>query len=67
MEALIESEMQQIDLDITPARGQYADVRYSESKELYEHGRAVVEMDDFDDSDEKLLLYRQSTFSNLGE
>lgn len=67
MEALIESEMLNIDMEASPARGLYSDVRYSKSEEFYADDSVVVKMDDFDDCDEKLLLYRQLTFSNMGE
>ncbi|KAA8538057.1 hypothetical protein F0562_027363 [Nyssa sinensis] len=74
MEALIESEMQLIESDDLPSTGQSSQVQFSESKELYTNNRSVVEMDydgdqslDFNDNDEKMLLYRQLTFSNIGE
>ncbi|KAK9270826.1 hypothetical protein L1049_026412 [Liquidambar formosana] len=73
MDALIESEMQQIDSDNLP-RGVYSRVQFSESEEPYVRDRSIVEMEyegesslDFDDNDEKTLLYRQLTFANLGE
>ncbi|CAL5348753.1 unnamed protein product [Camellia sinensis] len=64
MEVLIESEMELLE----------AEVQFSESKELYTDKQSIVEMGyegrqslDFEDSDEKMLLYRQLTFSNLGD
>ncbi|KAK2984655.1 hypothetical protein RJ640_006638, partial [Escallonia rubra] len=74
MEALIESEMQTIELDNTPASGQVSQVQLSEAQEDHLDDRTIIEMDyegedelDFDDNDEKLLLSRQLTFANLGE
>ena len=73
MDALIESETQLIESDGWPLRGQYSQGQVSESKELYMEEQSVVEMDydgaedlDFDEGDEKMLLHRQLTFSNLG-
>ncbi|KAK3019878.1 hypothetical protein RJ639_004186 [Escallonia herrerae] len=73
MEALIESEMQTIEMDNTPESGQVSQVQLSEAQEDHLDDRTIIEMDyegedelDFDDSDEKLLLYRQLTFANLG-
>ncbi|GFS46773.1 major facilitator superfamily protein [Actinidia rufa] len=73
MEALIESETQLIESDGWPLRGQYSQGQVSESKELYMEEQSIVEMDydgaeslDFDEGDEKMLLHRQLTFSNLG-
>lgn len=64
MEVLIESEMELLE----------SEVQFSESKELYTDKQSIVEMGyegrqslDFEDSDEKMLLYRQLTFSNLGD
>ncbi|CAL5414906.1 unnamed protein product [Camellia sinensis] len=64
MEVLIESEMELLE----------AEVQFSESKELYTDKQSIVEMGyegrqslDFEDSDEKMLLYRQLTFSNSGD
>ncbi|KAK3033890.1 hypothetical protein RJ639_033525 [Escallonia herrerae] len=74
MEALIESELQTIEVDNTPASGQVSQVQLSEVQEDRLDDRTIIEMDyegedelDFDDSDEKLLLYRQLTFANLGK
>lgn len=65
MEALIESEMQVMDSENSPA---------TEQKALYADERTIVEMEyegedplGFDDSDEKMLIYRQLTFSNMGQ
>ncbi|KAI8003544.1 Protein spinster [Camellia lanceoleosa] len=64
MEVLIESEMELLE----------SEVQFSESKELYTDKQSIVEMGyegrqslDFEDSDEKMLLHRQLTFSNLGD
>lgn len=64
MEVLIESEMELLE----------SEVQFSESKELYTDKQSIVEMGyegrqslDFEDSDEKMLLYRQLTFSNVGD
>lgn len=64
MEVLIESEMELLE----------SEVQFSESKELYTDKQSIVEMGyegrqslDFEDSDEKMLLYRQLSFSNLGD
>lgn len=68
MEALIESEMQQIELDNSPTDEEFSQVRFSESGERfgqeldYELGNGV----DLED-DEKILLYHQLTFSNSGK
>ncbi|KAJ4701315.1 Major facilitator superfamily [Melia azedarach] len=76
MEALIESEMQQLELEIgdMPSGGEYSQVIVFESEVTSVKDRSVIEMDyeeeglDLDgDDDEKTLLYRQLTFSNLGE
>ncbi|KAK9272425.1 hypothetical protein L1049_002798 [Liquidambar formosana] len=72
MNALIESEMQQIEADNSPSREEYFHV--SESEDLYRKEQSVIEIDygveeslELDDSDEKSLLSHQLTFSNLGE
>lgn len=74
MEALIESEMLQIESGNSPADGQNSQVLLSESEEPSVGNRVVIELEygvedglDFDDDDgddEKTLLYRQLTFSN---
>lgn len=69
MDALIESEMQQIDFDNPPSGAEYSQVRFSGSDELT---RSVIDIDyeeedggvDTDDSDEKTLLYSRLTFSS---
>lgn len=68
MDALIESEMQMLESD-----GWYPR-QLPELKELYLDEQSIVEIDyeggreslDFGDDDEKTVLYRQLTFSNLG-
>ncbi|KAL5777167.1 hypothetical protein ACOSP7_010093 [Xanthoceras sorbifolium] len=74
MEALIESEMQQLESCDLLADEVYTQVQFPESDLPYISDRTVVEVDykeedglDLDDNDEKKLLYRQLTFSNLGE
>lgn len=69
MEALIESEMLQIESESSPVAGEFSQVQFSESEELYP---TVIDVDyegedilDLDDEDEKTLLYRQLTISNL--
>lgn len=70
MEALIECEMQQLECDAWPAGGVYSQDQLSGSDVK---DRSVIEVDyeedgiDLDENDEKILLYRQLTFSNLGE
>ncbi|KAJ0024947.1 hypothetical protein Pint_08329 [Pistacia integerrima] len=71
MEALIESEMQQLESDDWPAGGEYSQVQLSGSDVTYSKERSVIEVDyeedglDLDENDEKILLHRQLTFSNL--
>ncbi|KAF3445801.1 hypothetical protein FNV43_RR10978 [Rhamnella rubrinervis] len=72
MEALIESEMLQIESESSPAAGEFSQVQFSESEELFVKDRTVIDIDyegedilDLNDDDEKTLLYRQLTFSNL--
>ncbi|KAL5846798.1 hypothetical protein ACOSQ3_010322 [Xanthoceras sorbifolium] len=74
MEALIESEMQQLESCDLLADEVYTQVQFPESDLPCIQDRTVVEVDykeedglDLDDNDEKKLLYRQLTFSNLGE
>lgn len=65
MDVLIDSEMQQIEFDSSFASKQYTEVRPSESKEHYPDGMEVAQIAPLDESEEKLLLYRQLTFANL--
>ncbi|KAJ4836238.1 hypothetical protein Tsubulata_042763 [Turnera subulata] len=74
MEALIESEMQRIRSDDLPTSQQNSRFGFGEQEEPSVKDRTVIEMDyvgdesmDLDDDDEKSLLYRQLTFTNLGE
>lgn len=74
MEALIESEMQQLMSDNLPGAGECSQYQFSEAEDASLKDRTVIEMDyegddslDLDDNDEKILLYPQLTFSNLGE
>ena len=73
MEALIESEMQQIESDNIYAGTEHPRAQLLESEDADVNYRSVIEIDyersssvDFEEND-KLLLYRQLTFSNLGE
>ncbi|GMN45313.1 hypothetical protein TIFTF001_014505 [Ficus carica] len=73
MEALIESEMVQIESGNSHAYGQHSQVQFSELEESSIENRAVIELEygvedglEFDDDDdENTLLYRQLTFSNM--
>ncbi|CAN6679097.1 unnamed protein product [Malus baccata var. baccata] len=75
MEGLIESEMQQIELEDSPTGEEYSRAWFPESEELYLNDRTVIEVEyegedtldaDADaDDDEQTLLYRQLTFANL--
>ncbi|XP_021638211.2 uncharacterized protein LOC110633772 isoform X1 [Hevea brasiliensis] len=74
MQALIESEMEQLMLDDSPRSGEYSQVQLFEAEEPSVKDRSVIEMNyegedglDLDADDEKMVLYRQLTFSNLGE
>lgn len=74
MEALIESEMQLIESDDVCVGTEYPLARLLESEDANVKDRSIIEVDyersssvDFEESDEKLLLYRRLTFSNLGE
>lgn len=74
MQALIETEMEQLMLDDSPRSGESAQVQLFEAEELSVKDRSVIEMNyeeenglDLEDDDEKLMLYHQLTFSNLGE
>lgn len=75
MEVLVESEMQQIELDNSPRGEEHSRMQFPESEELFVNDRTVVDMDyeeekglvgDADD-DEQALLYRQLTFANLSQ
>ncbi|PIA52225.1 hypothetical protein AQUCO_01000239v1 [Aquilegia coerulea] len=74
MEVLIESEMEQIEFDNPPAGGEYSQLRFSGSDE-HVGKQSVIEIDyeeddglgQIDESDEKMLLSRELTFSNLGD
>ncbi|KAF5198101.1 Major facilitator superfamily protein [Thalictrum thalictroides] len=75
MEVLIESEMEQIESDNPPAGGEYSQLRFSGTDEHagkesvieidYEEDGGLGQIDD--ESDEKTLLSRELTFSNLGD
>lgn len=73
MEALIESEMQLLSLDPLSLTGQYSLVKSSENQESYNDEKTVEEMDynedglDFEDGDDKTLIYRRPTSSNFAE
>lgn len=73
MEALIESEMQQLNLDdMSPDGVGTGDL--VDGSDIYGGERSVIDVHyegedstDIEDADEKMLLYRQLTLSNLGE
>ncbi|KAF9623785.1 hypothetical protein IFM89_005292 [Coptis chinensis] len=65
MQALIESEMQQIEFDNPPA-GEYSKFLFSKSDEPYGKEN-VIEIDYEEESDDKMLLSHQLTSSNIGE
>ncbi|XP_030453476.1 uncharacterized protein LOC115675025 [Syzygium oleosum] len=73
MEALIESEMQQLNLDdMSPDGVGTGDL--VDGSDIYGRERSVIDVHyegedstDIEDADEKMLLYRQLTLSNLGE
>ncbi|KAB1210267.1 hypothetical protein CJ030_MR6G013338 [Morella rubra] len=73
MQALIESEMQQLEEDDFPSREEYFDVHVSGTKELNGKEKSDMNIDfreeslDLDDNDEKSLLSHQLTVSNMGE
>lgn len=74
MEALIESEMQQMESDNICAGTEYPRAQLLESEDAYVNDRGVTEIDyegrsspDFEENDDKMLLHHQLTFSNLGE
>ncbi|GLT93822.1 hypothetical protein SLE2022_115960 [Rubroshorea leprosula] len=74
MEALIESEMQEILTSQLPEGGEYSQSQLSKTEESYVRDRSVIEVEyesdddhDTDENDENAFLYRQLTFSNLGE
>ncbi|XP_015060140.1 protein spinster homolog 3-like [Solanum pennellii] len=73
MEALIESEMQLLSLDPSSLTGQYSLVKSSENQESYNDEKIVEEMDynedglDFEDGDDKTLIYRRPMSSKFAE
>lgn len=74
MEALIEAEMGELLSENLPGVGESSQDQVSGSKEPSVKDRSIIDMDyeneggsDIDENDEKTLLYRQLTFSNLGE
>lgn len=71
MEALIESEMQHLELHDSPAGVDlFNQVHLPQSDLPSGQDKTVIEMDyekDLDDHDEKTWLYRQLTFSNMGK
>ncbi|KAM5575750.1 hypothetical protein ABKV19_014609 [Rosa sericea] len=73
MEVLIESEMQQIELENSPRGEEHSQMRFPESEELFVNDRTVIDVEyegekglvgDAED-DEQVLLYRQLTFANM--
>ncbi|XP_060171307.1 uncharacterized protein LOC132602483 [Lycium barbarum] len=73
MEALIESEMQLLALDPSALSGQYSLVKSSENQESYLDEKTIDEMDfsedglDFEDGEDRTLIYRRSTISKFAE
>ncbi|CBI40991.3 unnamed protein product, partial [Vitis vinifera] len=73
MQALIDSEMQQMDRDELPSGEEYSQLHFSETKEPNDKERSVIEIEygdenlDVDDNDKKTLLPNQQKFSHLGE
>lgn len=73
MEILIESEMQELELDGSSPGGEHSQVQSSSSERVFVQDRSIINIDygkddDFDlDDDDETLLYRQSTFSNLAK
>ncbi|XP_059642105.1 uncharacterized protein LOC132284062 isoform X1 [Cornus florida] len=75
MDAMIESEMQQMGSDNLPFGEEYSQlVRVPESDELHGNEKSVIEIDyegeeslDLDENDEKRLLSHQLTFSDFGK
>ncbi|KAH8502807.1 hypothetical protein H0E87_014195 [Populus deltoides] len=74
MTALIELEMQQLEADDSPLREEHTRLNVSETNGLDGEERTEIDIKngnnesiDFDDDDEKALLYRQLTLSNLAD
>ncbi|XP_038718884.1 uncharacterized protein LOC120011828 isoform X2 [Tripterygium wilfordii] len=74
MQALIESEMQQIETDNYVLTEEYLEAHVSESKEVNGEERNTIELEyggeeshDLDENDETYLLSRQLTSSNTAE
>lgn len=73
MQALIESEMQQIESENSPTGREYSQAQFPESCELFDEERSIIDVDyeaenGFDlEDDDRILLYRQLTLSNLSE
>ncbi|KAJ8561414.1 hypothetical protein K7X08_027604 [Anisodus acutangulus] len=74
MEALIESEMQLLPLDPTSLSGEYSLVKSSENQESYLDEKPVDDMHfsevdglDFEDGNDKTLIYRRPTISKFAE
>ena len=73
MEVLIESEMQQIEVENSPRGEEHSQMRFPESEELFVNDRTVIDMEYEGDKglvgdnedDEQALLYRQLTFANM--
>lgn len=74
MQALIESEMQQLETSCAASGEEYSQLPVSESKGLNGKDRSNIDIEyaahesiELDDNDEKSLLSRQLTFSNMKE
>lgn len=74
MEALIESEMQLLALDASSVSGEYSLVNSSEIQESYVDEKTTIDEVvysenglDFEDGDDKTLIYRRPTISKFAE
>ncbi|KAL0289961.1 UNVERIFIED_CONTAM: hypothetical protein Sangu_2594000 [Sesamum angustifolium] len=71
MDALIESELQQMETENSVVVDEYSQLHGSESNQLHGKERSVIDIDyegdetaDFDENDEQRLLSRELTFSD---
>ncbi|KAI3462060.1 hypothetical protein Pfo_018723 [Paulownia fortunei] len=74
MDALIESELQQIETNNSGSVAEYTQLHVSDSNQLPGKERSVIDKDyegdesvDFDEDDEQRLLSRELTFSDMGK
>lgn len=66
MEALIESEMQQLQLEDEVEYVESSSNNFVEIDVVYDEGGIGDDSTEVDEGDERTLLYRQLTFANLG-